>query len=343
MSVNTITRSIEIGLRVAGIWPGAAYVIISRLYWTTTMIAAQIFQYRHMALHLNSEDISQLMDGLSATLSYSLLFVKLIVFWTKQRIFNDVLTSIATDWKECGDDLYSMSSVANLSHRFSNLIIGLHSTAVLFYGIGVVALRSNDVADAVDRELFLKMELPFESGTSPIYEVVMTTQFLHQMTAATVIGVLSALLVTLSIGADQGSSMLVRSLLFYVVINLEAFIFCFAGEYLSIKSKTIGDAAYESLWYENPPSENRILLFLIMRSQKQLTITVGRFTNLSLQQFANIKSKIHRDCGSRTRKLTPRNTFSDMRSPAKLKSRKNLDGLHYGICFSANVATFHRA
>lgn len=29
--------------------------------------------------------------------------------------------------------------------------------------------------------------------------------------------------------------MLVRSLLFYVVINLEAFIFCFAGEYLSIK------------------------------------------------------------------------------------------------------------
>ncbi|XP_077261322.1 uncharacterized protein LOC143896968 isoform X7 [Temnothorax americanus] len=305
MSVNTITRSIEIGLRVAGIWPGAAYVIISRLYWTTTMIAAQIFQYRHMALHLNSEDISQLMDGLSATLSYSLLFVKLIVFWTKQRIFNDVLTSIATDWKECGDDLYSMSSVANLSHRFSNLIIGLHSTAVLFYGIGVVALRSNDVADAVDRELFLKMELPFESGTSPIYEVVMTTQFLHQMTAATVIGVLSALLVTLS--------------------------------------KTIGDAAYESLWYENPPSENRILLFLIMRSQKQLTITVGRFTNLSLQQFANIKSKIHRDCGSRTRKLTPRNTFSDMRSPAKLKSRKNLDGLHYGICFSANVATFHRA
>lgn len=85
MSVNTITRSIEIGLRVAGIWPDAAYAIISRIFWTTTMIAAQIFQYRHMALHLNSEDISQLMDGLSATLSYSLLCVKLIVFWTKQR------------------------------------------------------------------------------------------------------------------------------------------------------------------------------------------------------------------------------------------------------------------
>lgn len=85
MSTNTITRSIEIGLRVAGIWPGAAHAIVNRFFWTLTMIAAQIFQYRHMAVHLNSEDISQLMDGLSATLSYTLLFVKLIVFWTKQR------------------------------------------------------------------------------------------------------------------------------------------------------------------------------------------------------------------------------------------------------------------
>lgn len=127
------------------------------------------------------------------------------------------------------------------------------------------------------------------------------------------------ILILQSIGVDQNSSMLVRSLLFYVVINLEAFIFCFAGEYLSMKvstitnvdfysdnslspafhipnlllrfdfqSKMIADAAYESLWYDLTPSENRILLFLIMRSQKQLTITVGRFMNLSLQQFANV-------------------------------------------------------
>lgn len=85
MSANTITRSVEIGLRVVGIWPGASYTIISRLFWTATMLAAQIFQYHYVVLHLNSEDLSRLMDGLSATLSYSLLFVKLIVFWTKQR------------------------------------------------------------------------------------------------------------------------------------------------------------------------------------------------------------------------------------------------------------------
>jgi len=43
-----------------------------------------------------------------------------------------------------------------------------------------------------------------------------------------------------SIGVDQGLSMLVKSLLFYVVINLEVFIFCFAGEYLSVKVSNCG-------------------------------------------------------------------------------------------------------
>lgn len=117
-----------------------------------------------------------------------------------RRIFHDALAIIATDREDCeevGDALRTMSNVANLCHRFSNSIIGLHSVAVVFYGIGVVALRSQTTDGVDERELFLKMELPFESGTSPVYELVMTAQFLHQMTSATVIGVLSALLVTL--------------------------------------------------------------------------------------------------------------------------------------------------
>lgn len=44
-----------------------------------------------------------------------------------------------------------------------------------------------------------------------------------------------------AISTNQGSSMLLKSLLFYVVINLEAFIFCFAGEYLSMKVSTVID------------------------------------------------------------------------------------------------------
>lgn len=60
------------------------------------------------------------------------------------RIFHEVLATIATDWRGCDSDdaLCNMINVAGVSNRFSNLIVGLHSMAVLFYGIGVVALHS---------------------------------------------------------------------------------------------------------------------------------------------------------------------------------------------------------
>ena len=38
-----------------------------------------------------------------------------------------------------------------------------------------------------------------------------------------------------SMGTDEGIRMLVKTSFFYIAITLEAFIFCFAGEYLSNK------------------------------------------------------------------------------------------------------------
>ncbi|XP_018364894.1 PREDICTED: odorant receptor 13a-like [Trachymyrmex cornetzi] len=91
-----------------------------------------------------------------------------------------------------------------------------------------------------------------------------------------------------SIGGPDVLKNITRTLLFYLVMNMEAFIFCFAGEYLSAKSKSIGDAAYASHWYEADPRNSRIILFLIMRSQIQLTITIGKVMNLSLERFTSI-------------------------------------------------------
>ncbi|XP_011065209.1 PREDICTED: odorant receptor 13a-like [Acromyrmex echinatior] len=94
-----------------------------------------------------------------------------------------------------------------------------------------------------------------------------------------------------SIGGSDVLKNITRTLLFYLVMNMEAFIFCFGGEYLSAKSKSIGDAAYASHWYESGPRNSRIILFLIMRSQIQLTITIGKIMNLSLERFTSLKYK----------------------------------------------------
>lgn len=38
-----------------------------------------------------------------------------------------------------------------------------------------------------------------------------------------------------SIGTPGGTPILMRSVLYYIVMNFEAFIYCFAGEYLNVK------------------------------------------------------------------------------------------------------------
>ncbi|XP_032669923.1 odorant receptor 13a-like [Odontomachus brunneus] len=74
----------------------------------------------------------------------------------------------------------------------------------------------------------------------------------------------------------------------YIGITLEILVYCFVGEHLSHKSKLLGDAGYDSLWYDKSSSHRKNILFIIMRSQKQLTITAGGMANLSFVAFTSI-------------------------------------------------------
>ncbi|XP_032669911.1 odorant receptor 13a-like [Odontomachus brunneus] len=90
-----------------------------------------------------------------------------------------------------------------------------------------------------------------------------------------------------AIGTPHFAKLLRKNLLFYCTINIETFVYCFAGEYISAKSKAIGEAAYYSRWYQSK-FHGRAVLFMIMRSQNQLTITVGKIIDLSLELFTSI-------------------------------------------------------
>ncbi|XP_012063162.1 PREDICTED: odorant receptor 4-like [Atta cephalotes] len=356
--ISTVSRSVEIGLHLTGIWPNSS--IFFKLLWTLVMGIGLIFQYYYLLTHFSTKELPNLIDGLSTTLPHSLLFFKLIVLWVNHRIFKNILIVMSNDWHKYSN-MYAMIDKAVLAHRCSKLIISVYSIAVLLYSTASILNKQNDI-DC--RELLIKMELPFGFCESPIYEIVMFVQFIRLMAVASAIGMLDALLVTLmlhiggqidlmqqeveeifvkdnkhdlstiivrslidkhhkiiafsesieslfsyialmqffsntliiccigflivtSLGTNEGVRMLVKTLFFYIAITLEAFIFCFAGEYLSNKSKTIGDAVYGSIWYNLKPRDSRILLFVIMRSQKRLTITAGKFMDLSLEGFAN--------------------------------------------------------
>lgn len=83
MPTSTISRPVEIGLRLTGIWPNSP--ILFRLLWTIVMGTGLIFQYKYILSHFSTTELSNLIDGLSTTLPYNLLFFKLITLWVKNR------------------------------------------------------------------------------------------------------------------------------------------------------------------------------------------------------------------------------------------------------------------
>nr|XP_003707222.2 PREDICTED: odorant receptor 13a-like [Megachile rotundata] len=203
------------------------------------------------------------------------------------------------------------------------------------------------------------MDLPVATKETPVYELVLTAQFLHQTSTAFSFGTFSALLlmVVLHVGCqvdimcrtitedrvknkeqlkffinrhqdiillterieklftyaalsqllsntlntcclgfliviafniDNGLPILIKSILFYVVVWLDAYLYCFAGEYLSTKSKLICETAYKCLWYDLHPNESQLLVLPILRSQKGLKLTFGKFSSLSLESFMSM-------------------------------------------------------
>ena len=107
------------------------------------------------------------------------------------------------DWKECViNNSYesTMISVADLSHRCTNVMISINALAAFFLSIGEHLLQSMDDVNGVDnnsRELPIKMEFPFDVSKSPIFECFLIGQFLYELVLASIVGMMNALLVSL--------------------------------------------------------------------------------------------------------------------------------------------------
>lgn len=85
MRATSISTSVEIGLRFVGIWPGLPYGTITWSAYMTSLVFALYFQYVYIFGHFDVYNISNLMDALSITLSYSLGFLKLASLWSNRR------------------------------------------------------------------------------------------------------------------------------------------------------------------------------------------------------------------------------------------------------------------
>ncbi|KAL0133996.1 hypothetical protein PUN28_001124 [Cardiocondyla obscurior] len=261
-----------------------------------------------------------------------------------------------------------MTIKANISHFISNVIFTFNTIVGVFYFLGDYAIRS--IIQSADynntlRQLPIRVQFPFDTQQSPLFEILVATLFIHVMLHVSIISILNGLILTLvahisgqidimchefknisetvlyrestsitletqikrhkriisfsenieklfsfialmqviwntlviccigfiiiiSIHNDTGVFVLVKSVLAYVVIMADSFVMCFAGEHLSLKSKLIANAIYETSWYNMPVRQSKVIIFIIMRSQRRLVITAGKMMDMSFETFTSI-------------------------------------------------------
>ncbi|XP_018401485.1 PREDICTED: uncharacterized protein LOC108778730 [Cyphomyrmex costatus] len=230
---------------------------------------------------------------------------------------------ITDDWNDCAEndiDMRVMTDKAKISDRITNMIFILHTVTNTAYALGTV-IADVDITDKIELPLINKLELPFSVNTQRTYRLVLIIEFIHMIFTNWVSGVINIIFLAMvihtggqmdvlqrflaeftpneienkkksvvitAIGSADFVEQMTKCVLFFIITNMEAFIFCYGGEYLNSKSKEIGFATYNCAWYNLKSKHSRILLLVILRSQEQLTLTAGKIMDLTLQSFTSL-------------------------------------------------------
>ncbi|XP_022829617.1 odorant receptor 4-like [Spodoptera litura] len=70
----------------------------------------------------------------------------------------------------------------------------------------------------------------------------------------------------------------------------QIFFHCYYGDYIMRSSMGVGDAVYNSRWYETGAAERKYLLIVLLRSQKPCRLTAYGFTDINLRAYTRILS-----------------------------------------------------
>ncbi|XP_012054302.1 PREDICTED: odorant receptor 4-like [Atta cephalotes] len=93
---------------------------------------------------------------------------------------------------------------------------------------------------------------------------------------------------TISTSAYGDETTLLAFALYVACVISTILAYCYIGECLIIESTTLREAFYNSDWYNNPPSTSKLINICMVRSEKPLMLTAGKFCVLSLNTFTSI-------------------------------------------------------
>jgi len=133
------------------------------------------------------------------------LFLKHLTDWKYiyYRVLHQILVAMDNDWRECitmDKHLYMMTIKANIAHFISNALLSVNATVALLYLLGDYVIRFvflNEDQNHTLRQFPIKIQFPFETQQSPMFEVLVVTIALHVMLHVSILCILNGLVLTL--------------------------------------------------------------------------------------------------------------------------------------------------
>ncbi|GAB0093737.1 Odorant receptor [Sergentomyia squamirostris] len=81
-----------------------------------------------------------------------------------------------------------------------------------------------------------------------------------------------------------------KYVVFLICALWQVFCLCYYGDTLVEDSQSLSWGAFSSQWYREDPQYQKYILMIIMRAQKPLSLTAGKFSMVSLRSFTAILS-----------------------------------------------------
>ncbi|XP_078047593.1 uncharacterized protein LOC144475503 isoform X2 [Augochlora pura] len=316
---STVNQSIKYGLRIVGALPSTSFLNLQKSFYIMFTAVSLFYQSMYVITHFLSEGLPQLFDCFTLIFTYNLLFVKLTVASLNSGVIYNILTSMEEDCVKysVADSENLIPKTADLSQNITKAVITMYVGSTAFYA--ATTLATPQVNDTLPRRLLLNMDLPFNTIDSPNYELVLIVQIMSIVMTGYAYSVFSALLLITVLHMGCQIDILCNAMMsivsskdekqFRMVTERHKELIAFSEQieqmftyisfaqlisnticlcclgYLIIINEMITDAVYQMTWYNMQPSMSRHVILLLLRSQKGLQLTVGKFSNLSLETF----------------------------------------------------------
>ncbi|XP_076375646.1 odorant receptor 10-like isoform X3 [Megalopta genalis] len=284
-SPSAINKTMKFCLHFVGIWPGTPFPDVHKFFWIVTMILLQTYQYDYIISHYKTERLAIVIDSLTIAIPFSLVCFKLIAIWTNQRMDLPFDTNVSPAYELVVTEqiLHLLSSSLTFS-TFGSLLL----TMTLHVGC-LVDILCNRLLESslIDKEQIRFLIIRQQEITMFVkkLEQLFTYIALVQLLANTIVTCCTGYLIVSSVGLENVVPVFLKCIMFYNVMCLDAFTYCFVGEFLEIKSNMIAETAYGIPWYDLDPNVSRQVVLLILRAHNGLPLTFGKFSKLSLESF----------------------------------------------------------